>query len=180
MKHLAQLDRPALIDRLAERLVFERLAVELYEAAILRINASADVLVRRAAPTLARIRFEEHEHASWLERALAGAGASPSVETPRSALARIETEGIARVVRDARAPLGHVVQALLAAELVDHAGWHALLDLADEAEDDDAHEQLRRRLDEESTHLHAIRTIERALGRREFLGLETDVTRKAA
>jgi hypothetical protein len=73
-----------------------------------------------------------------------------------------------------------VFDSLLAAELLDHAGWNLLINLAAELEDDEAHDALRERLDQENRHLHEVRTIVQALARRSFTGIETDVTRKAA
>jgi bacterioferritin (cytochrome b1) len=179
MKTLAEHDRGHVIDLLNERLAFEELGVGLYEAALGRVASSGDGLVRKAEPQLAKIRFEEHEHARWLERQLGELGASRAL-TPRTAVMRRRSEGIARVALDPASSIADVFDSLLAAELLDHAGWNLLINLAAELHDDDAQESLRERLDQENQHLHAIRTIVFALERRTLLGIETDVSRRAA
>jgi bacterioferritin (cytochrome b1) len=179
MKKLADLDRDRMIDLLAQRLDFERTGARLYDAALERVVGSRDAMIRRAGMQLAIIRQQEREHASWLERQLVDLGA-PDLITPRVKVGRLLSEGIVRVALDPASSIGSVFDSLLAAELVDHAGWNLLIDLAAEAGDDDAHEQLRARLTEENKHLHAIRTIVLAIARRDLLGVETDVTRKAA
>jgi hypothetical protein len=73
-----------------------------------------------------------------------------------------------------------MLHAVLAAELVDHAGWNALLNLAAENHDEEAQEALRKRLHEENDHLGFIRLLNTALLRRAVSGELTDVRRKAA
>jgi bacterioferritin (cytochrome b1) len=180
MKKLAELDRDLVLDLLTERLWFEHTGVRLYETAIARVLSSSDALLRRATPLLTRIRAEEHEHATWLEEQLRALGAPADRVTPRTTVARTESSGIARVIEDPSSSLEAVFHAILAAELLDHSGWNLLINLAAEAHDVEAQGQLRYRLNDENAHLHAVRTIVLALARRDLMGIETDVTRKAA
>jgi rubrerythrin len=68
------------------------------------------------------------------------------------------------------AELTHLFHALQTAELVDDTGWKLLLELADEAEDDEAREQLRKRAEAEERHVIFTRSLVTALARSEVLG----------
>ncbi len=180
MKKLVSLNRDLVVDLLTERLDFERTGVAIYEAVLRRIRASDDALVTRAAEKLAKIRYEEDEHANWLHDELHRLGARVDAQTPRSRLSGVESEGVIRIVLDPTRPIDHVFHAILVAELADHAGWNTLLNLAAEVQDDGAQERFREFIDHENEHLHTIRTIALALARRELTGIDTDVSRKAA
>jgi bacterioferritin (cytochrome b1) len=178
MKKLAAFDRDKVIDLLQERLAFERTAVALHDALLAAIRQ--DVLLARGRERLAAIRAEEHEHVRWLEHQLRGLGAEPGERTHLVRLSEAESSGLVRAVLDeGRAP-ADLVHTLLAAELLDHAGWNALAQLASEAHDEEAYEELRRRLHEESEHLSFLRTLATVALRREVFKEETDVRRKAA
>ncbi len=68
------------------------------------------------------------------------------------------------------AQLPHLFHALLAAELVDNAGWDLLAQLADEAGDHSAKREFKKRLHEEEDHLLFIRKAVEKLSFAEVLG----------
>src|SRR5262249_3162049 len=152
MEKLAARNRDTVLGLLADQLRMERAGVSLCEAALSRVQASEDVLVLRAGPALIRVRAAEHEHAVWLEGRLAARGAPgrlPGPEVPPTSA----TAALLATARDPSSGIAAVCRALLDHALLDHAGWNLLIDLATEAEDEAAHEQLRGRLDEENEHL---------------------------
>jgi hypothetical protein len=72
------------------------------------------------------------------------------------------------VMSDAKLP--HLFHALLAAELVDNAGWDLLVQLADEAGDHEAKRQFKKRLHEEEDHLIFVRKAVQKFSFQEILG----------
>lgn len=70
------------------------------------------------------------------------------------------------------AKLPHLFHALLAAELVDNAGWDLLTEVADEAGDNPAKREFKKRLHEEEDHLLLIRKAMEKFSFQEVLGEE--------
>ena len=180
MKKLAGKNRGKLIDLLVERLVFEKTGVDLYTALLERLGGSGDRMLESSLTTLARIRREEAEHQAWLEEKVQELGGNPLVPSHLSSLSRAEASGIEQIVLRERSSPEDMVHAILLAELLDHAGWNLLVQLASEAHDDEAMLQFRKRLLEENDHLGFLRTLVTACARRMLTGEATDVTRKAA
>ena len=145
MKRLIAKHPERVVDYLAERLAFERDSVRLYDALLEQVQEAPEPELR--------------EHASWLQAQLEELGAGSHPATARAELSREETRGFAQVILERKAPLPHLLHALLAAELVDHAGWDLLVALADEAQDGEAQRALHRRRDEEARHLALCREL---------------------
>ena len=118
---------------------------------------------------LLRYRGEEQEHAAWLESQVRELGGDAEAMTSGAALVQTESLGFEAVVKNDD-QLPHVMHALLAAELVDNAGWELLIELADDADDTEARKEFRKRLHEEEDHLIFIRTATLALARKDILG----------
>lgn len=159
MKRLIAKHPERVVDYLAERLAFERASVRLYDALLERVQEAQEPEVRALAPLLERHRDEEREHVHWLQGQLEALGAGSHPASARAELSREETRGFAQVFLDGKAPLPHLLHALLAAELVDHAGWDLLVALADEAQDGEAQRALHPRRDEEARHLALCREL---------------------
>ena len=169
MQKLARHNRDKLIDILSERLAFERASVKLYDVVLSKMrNLKDPVSIRLYAP-LEDFRGHEKEHEEWLESQLRALGATGHERTDRADLVERESIGIERVVRGDD-DVVHLVHALLTAELVDNAGWELLLELADDADDDVARRDFRKRLHEEEEHLSELRRAMLSIVRREVLG----------
>lgn len=79
-----------------------------------------------------------------------------------------ESKGVIEVVsKDERLP--HLFHALLTAELIDDAGWKLLLELADDASDDDARREFRKRAETEETHVVFMRDLVSGITRKAVL-----------
>lgn len=165
-------DKEKLVDLLLARRAVERAGVQLYETVIARAKAGAlDAdLVLNVIPKLHRIRSEELEHAEWLEGQILGLSANVLTRTPSVELVEKESEGLAAVVRDSERSLAEVFHALLGIELLDHAGWHVLLQLADEVHDEETKLAIRTRIWEEDEHLNDLRAIVQSYARESVLG----------
>ncbi len=180
MKKLARLDLAKLLDILAERLAFAELSARVHERLVVRAAVAADPIVARAEPVLATLRDGARDRLSWIEATIRELGAHPDASLARARHGAAEVAGIRVLLEDEALPPGGSFHAALALALVDHAGWFLLLNLAAEAEDGEAEEALRAHMNGENERLHVLRTVVQALARRDFLGVTTDVTRKAA
>ena len=172
-----------LVDKLAERIAFERCAVRLYDALIVKHKAAAAAAAGPVLPTiaaalrcmsepielpvglrdehppqtLARIRAEEVSHLQLLWRAMQQIGGDPVAQTPCADVAGTTSAGLIQVVTDPRTTLAQSVQALLIAELTDNAGWELLIELSDRSGESQLCEPFEEALAQESLHLLIIR-----------------------
>ncbi|WP_433937620.1 ferritin-like domain-containing protein [Sorangium cellulosum] len=170
MQKLAQGNKDKAIDLLNERLTYERASVRLYDAIVEKVGRSADPGLMNLLGQLREYRDQEKEHEEWLEARIRELGGDAHGETEMSRLITIESQGIQQVVLDGDQNPAHLFHALLTAELVDNAGWQLLLELADEADDDEARASFRKRLHEEEDHLLLTRQVVERLTRTELLG----------
>jgi rubrerythrin len=146
-----------LLDKLGERLAFERSGVRLYDALLdkLEIYGTWD-----GGPTrddLEKIHDEELEHFHLLKDMLEELGADASAVTPSADLAGVIAMGLPLAVLDPRTSLHQCLEAVLVAELVDNDGWEALEDLAQAVGDDGLLPDLAHALQEEREHLRLVR-----------------------
>jgi bacterioferritin (cytochrome b1) len=178
VKELANYDREKVIDYLSERLAFERAAVKLYDRILEVMRASGDENAARMLEDMKSHRDEEKEHEEWLEGEVRALGGDAHSETDKSRLVTRESKGIEEVVMsDAQLP--HLLHALLAAELVDNAGWDLLVQIADEAGDRQEKREFKKRLHEEEDHLLLLRDAVEKLSFQEVLGEEVKLPKHA-
>ncbi|MES2820415.1 MAG: ferritin-like domain-containing protein [Pseudomonadota bacterium] len=148
-----------LIDKLGERLAFERTGVRLYEAVL----AKASVLEFGDADDLTgvfkQIRDEEAEHMTVLVEALEHLGADPTSQTPCADVAGVTAMGVMQVLTDPRTNLAQSLNALLTVELTDNAAWELLIDLAEAAGHDGISQSFQLPLAQEREHLVKIKSL---------------------
>jgi len=156
MQPIPDANRSKLIDVLNERLAFERAGVMLYDRILARMRESQDENIRRMLDEMEKHRNEEKEHEEWLEEQIRMLGGSAHTDTEHSVLVSRESQGIIDVVMN-DPELPHLFHALLAAELVDNAGWDLLVQIADEAGDKASKREFKKRLHEEEDHLLFVR-----------------------
>jgi rubrerythrin len=145
------------IDKLAERLAYERGGTRLYDAVIAKFVAYQDELDGVSLNELTEIRDEEASHAALLRTCLEQLGADPTAQTPCADLVGVATSGFLQAASDPRTTLVQTLQIALAAELVDGAGWEGLIALAESMDQDDMAERFRNALDRETEHLAKVR-----------------------
>lgn len=152
-------ERPTqFIDKLGERLAFERTGVRLYEALISKFVAFGGF---PGGPELAELEGnlrEEHEHFRLLLDVITKIGGDPTVMTPSADLQATMTKGVLEVMVDARTTFVQCLDALLLAELADNDCWDALLDMAREGGDEQTIRAFERALAEEADHLEDVRS----------------------
>ncbi|KYG68597.1 hypothetical protein AZI87_04990 [Bdellovibrio bacteriovorus] len=154
---LLQGKRPeALIDKLGERLAFERTGARLYEAVITKCQACA---VTEFLPDLMRIHQEELEHFEIVKGAIEQIGADPTAVTPCADANAVASMGLLQVAADPRTSVPQTLQALLVAEMTDNAGWELLIEMARRANLDAMAEKFEGALAAEEEHLMTIKRI---------------------
>jgi ferritin-like protein len=144
------------IDKLGERLAFERTGTRLYDYLINKcetLKADAEIPI----DTLRRFRREEALHFKLVAEALESLGADPTAQTPGADIAAVASCGVLQVLSDPRTSVPQSLEAILTAELVDNAGWELLLKMADAMELHDMEANFRQALAEEEKHLAQIR-----------------------
>ncbi len=157
MKKLAARNPGKLIELLQERLTFERTSVRLYDRVLSLMVASEDPQILGMLDTMQGYRDEEAEHQAWLEEQIQALGGDVNGESEMSRLVAEEARGIEQIILREDVALQHLFHALMAAELVDNAGWDLLAALAEEADDDDALDCFALRQAEEEDHLDYLR-----------------------
>lgn len=164
------------LDKLGERLAYERTGVRLYDALILKYASASqldggDVLPAiqlegddgqaRSAETsealLNRIRSEELEHFELLTQAIVKMGGDPTCQTPCADVTALASSGFMQVLNDPRTTLAQCLNAMLAVELADNAGWELLASLADDMGEADLVGQFLGALAQEQEHLHVVK-----------------------
>jgi bacterioferritin (cytochrome b1) len=155
-----------LLDKLGERIAFERAGTRLYTALISKhlalLNSGGEVLPRAVesespATTLQRIRDEELRHFHLLCNRVTALGGDPTAQTPSADVTAAASSGLIQVVTDPRTTLAQSLNAVLTAELTDNAGWELLIQLATEAGEKEMVSEFSEALEDEQQHLEAVR-----------------------
>jgi hypothetical protein len=145
------------IDKLGERLGFERTGVRLYEALISKYNTYGSFT---GGPSLAQLEenmLEEHSHFSLLNDVLTRLGADPTVITPSADLHATMSKGILEVMVEPRTSFVQCLEALLVAELADNECWESLIEMARQSGEESVVESFEAALAEEADHLEDVR-----------------------
>jgi ferritin-like protein len=118
------------IDKLGERLAYERTGTRLYDALLAKHAAAS---VHGGGPTraeLEKIRDEEHQHVLLVADAIRRLGADPTAMTPSADLVGVAGLGWVQALTDPRTTLTQCLDVMLIAEQGDVAGWELLTELA--------------------------------------------------
>lgn len=145
------------IDKLGERLAFERTGVRLYEALISKFRSSGGFPGGPGFVDLERNMLEEHEHFRMLTEVVTRIGGDPTVMTPSADLQATISKGVLEVMVDARTTFVQCLDALLVAELADNDCWEALIDMARETGEEEVVRAFEKALAEETDHLEDVR-----------------------
>lgn len=157
-KALQGLSASTFIDKLAERLAFERTGVRLYEAIIATMPASHIAQGTLTSDALQEIRDEEVQHMQIVREALEALGADPTAQTPCADLAGVQGLGLVQSIADPRTTLTQRLSSVLVAELTDNDGWNMLIEISENMGTSDLSERFRRALTQEQDHLKKVRT----------------------
>lgn len=123
-----------LVDKLGERLAFERTGVRLYEALMDKMAAyDGPQSLPFGMGDLQHHHDEEMEHMELCATALESIGADPTAQTPCADVIAVASGGIMQVLTDPRTSLPQCLNAMLSAELTDTASWELLIKLTRES-----------------------------------------------
>jgi hypothetical protein len=145
------------LDKLGERLAYERTGVRLYEALLAKLPASD---LHEGGPDVEevrRIRDDELRHFVELKGAMETLGADPTAITPCADVVAVASGGIVKVLTDPRTTLSQCLEALLMVELMDNDGWVMLIQLAEGYGKQEMADLFRRALADEDRHLAQVR-----------------------
>jgi rubrerythrin len=167
-------DRPQLLlDKLGERLAFERTGTRLYDALITKFEATEDKSTSMTLADLQKIRQDEARHFAIIADAIETLGGDPTSQTPCGDLAGVESSGLMQAVTDPRMTVAQSLHAILVAELADNAGWEFLIALAEDQKQSSMITDFSVALDEERAHLQQV---QRWLEEATFGGVRSDGT----
>jgi len=145
------------LDKLGERLAFERSGSRLYEGALAKLDVYGSWEEGPTQEGLERILNDELSHFALISESLTKLGADPTAVTPCADLVGVMSMGLPAVLADPRTNLRQSLEALLVAELTDNASWELLIELARGLGHDTLADRFQLALDAESEHLVLVR-----------------------
>lgn len=149
-----------LLNKLGERLAFERSSSRVYECFISKCEAAAATGALPEAVSLDRARQfwqAETQHFAMLRDVMTALGADPTAQTPDADVAAVASMGCMSVIQDPRTSVTQCLETLLTLEMTDNAGWEMLIRLAREMTMDEIAERFQRAQEEENLHLATVR-----------------------
>ena len=149
------------VDKLGERLAFERTGTRLYDALLAKCRATPDCGL--PIKELQEHRDEEAEHFALVGAAIQSLGGDPTVQTPCADVAGVEGAGLMQVLTDPKTTVAQALHAIMVAEMTDNAGWEELIELAEAAGKDDLVARFEKALETEQEHLEEVRGWYRGL-----------------
>ena len=146
-----------LLDKLSERLAFERMGTRLYEALYNKCETLGETTPGPTLEQIQEIGSEELEHFLLINDTIAGLGGDPTVESPCADVIGVASMGIMQVLTDPRTTVAQCLSAMLTAELTDNAGWELLIELAENLGYDEMKTEFETCLQHEERHLSNVR-----------------------
>lgn len=149
-----------LINKLGERLAYERSGVRVYQQLIAKCQHAPQDLTPELQLPLDRMRefcSQEEEHFELLTNCLKKLGADPTAQTPDADASGVAASGLMKVIMDPRTSISQCLQAMLAIELTDNAAWELLAKLAEDVGMKDMAKQFQNALQQEDIHLREVR-----------------------
>jgi rubrerythrin len=143
-----------LMDKLGERLAFERSGTRLYDALMMKCKAAG---AKIPAKELQHIRDEEAMHFALCGAAIQSLGGDPTEQTPCADVAGVEGMGLMQVLTDPKTTVAQALHAILGAEMTDNAAWEELIELTTSIGNDDLVARFRKAQENEADHLEKVR-----------------------
>jgi ferritin-like metal-binding protein YciE len=154
---LAGRNPEVLLNKLGERLAFERSGVRLYECFIRKCEAlNGGSIAPLPIDELLEIRDEEEQHFLMLQECIETLGADPTAQTPDADVSGVAASGLMKVLTDPRTSISQCLQALLTIELTDNAAWELLITLSEDMKLDEMTALFEQALNEEVSHLERV------------------------
>jgi hypothetical protein len=145
------------LDKLGERLAFERSGVRLYDALLSKHDAYGAFRGGPARHDLEHLRDEERAHFMMLHEVVDRRGGDPTAITPSADVHATLAKGVVAVLADPRTDLVQSLEGILLAELADNDCWTALVALARADGDDELAGRFEEAERTEREHLARVR-----------------------
>ena len=148
------------INKLGERLAYERSGVRIYQQLIAKCTHASEALTPDLQLPIERMQQfcrQEEEHFDLLTQCLKKLGADPTAQTPDADASGVAASGLMKVITDPRTSASQCLQAMLAIELADNAAWELLILLAQDMGMTDMAQQFEHALQQEDVHLREVR-----------------------
>jgi hypothetical protein len=153
---------PLLLDKLGQRLAFERTGVRLYEAVRVKLDVYGSWEGGPDSTSLQRIHDDEWDHATLLATAIESLGADPTAQTPSADISGVNALGVVQVLSDPRITLAQSLDSVLTIELTDVASWEMLIDMTRSFGLDELTLAFERAHAQEEDHLRQVKAWMRA------------------
>lgn len=148
-----------LVDKLGERLAFERGGVRLYDSLLVKCAASPSAIDATELEMLRHFRDEEAQHMTLVKQAIEQLGCDPTAQTPCADLVGVQSMGMVQAMNDPRSSVLQALHVMLDAELIDNAAWEMLIELGQAT----GHDKLVGSFDtaarQEAVHLEHLRQL---------------------
>lgn len=160
MKKMTGHNPEMFINKLGERLAYERSGVRIYESFIEKCSALAEEGESNPEMSISRLREfcdQEAQHFHMIKQCMETLGADPTAQTPDADVSGVAAQGMMKVVSDPRTSIGQCLEAMLSLEMTDNAAWELLIKLAEDMGMDDMAREFGQALKQEDIHLQQIR-----------------------
>lgn len=157
LKSLKGMNANVFVDKLGERLAFERTGVRLYEGLLSKLDAYGTWPGGPSQRDLEQHRTDELAHFEIVREAVVQLGGDPTVMTPAADLKAVASQGLVQVIADPRTDLFECLDVMLTAELTDNDGWEMLILLARDLGQDRLADDFDGALAAERRHLSRVR-----------------------
>jgi rubrerythrin len=146
--------KAVLMDKLGERLAFERAGTRLYDALMAKCKALESPVPMKE---IQHIRDEEAMHFALVGAAIQSLGGDPTAQTPSADVTGVEGSGLMQVLSDPKTSVAQALHAILIAELADGAAWAELIELTEAEGNDDLVKRFTDAEAREMEHLEKVR-----------------------
>lgn len=148
------------INKLGERLAYERTGVRVYEQLITKCQHSAvgaKLDVSLLLERLVEFRDQELEHFNLLVECMEELGADPTAQTPDADASAVAASGVMKVINDPRTSISQSLEAMLTLELTDNVAWELLIKLAGDMSLSHMVKKFEHAYAQEEVHLHEVK-----------------------
>ncbi|MEW6270830.1 MAG: ferritin-like domain-containing protein, partial [Thermodesulfobacteriota bacterium] len=146
-----------LLDKLGERLAYERSGVRLYEALLSKHDAFGGFTGGPTRAEIEQVRDQEHQHFTMLADAVQRLGGDPTAVTPSANVQATATLGMCQALSDPRIDLLSSLEVTQTVELADNDCWTALIELLRNAGEAETAHRFEEALAHEREHLRLVR-----------------------
>ena len=156
----------AFMDKLGDRIAFERTGTRLYEALLVKYEGTEDKESLPPLELLRQFHREELEHFLMLCEVMKKIGGDPTAVTPCANIDAVASLGWIQVMTDPRTTFEQCLHIIHMAELADNDSWELLIEVAEANGMQDYANEFRNALAQEENHLLNVRNWMRAFAQK--------------